>query len=1268
MIEQSNLFCNNVLNKKELKTIIAWAFKNFGSLKAAYLVDELKDIGFQYATKAGISISLEDLKIPPSKTNLVRDALANTVEAEWETIKGEISEVERLQKVINIWNITSETLKERVIKYFQEKDPLNSVYIMAFSGARGNISQVRQLVGMRGLMSDPNGQIIDIPIQSNFREGLSITDYIISSYGARKGLVDTAIKTADSGYLTRRLVDIAQSVVIRELDCRSQRGIKIKEIIEDNDILFSLQERIVGRVLACNIIDPRTKTIIAYKNELITPRLAEKIMKYNNNSIIVRSPLTCECRRSICQKCYGNNLATGNLVELGEPVGIIAAQSIGEPGTQLTMRTFHTGGVFTSDFSRQVRAQCSGYIKFSSTLNTRELRTNYGKDVLVCENQSFIKLITYTNQIKEIKIFPKSIIIVGNNSFVKKNDILFELPPKNKMMQDDASALNDVIAKQSGEIIIEKQNFFNQNKTLNVRKSNIVHNLVWILSGYVTKIPFATKLKIYPLMNISKNQNLTQSKITNKFSGYIKFIKNLNTSKIIRFKLISSLGMCQKQKIILESKDTKITQCKIYLAKFGSIYLNPYPLDKSVLTLGCLKLLKYKTKTGGNFYSTNSQRTEYGSSVFYIPESTYNINFDVTALKVNFGDYVNKKTEIYKNYFIDIAGIIQFDETKPNNREIIIKPGYIIPFPNSLIDILEYDGQIFYPGEIIFDNFEINTASYIEVCSIKNNLFLLLRPVIRYEIPNPENFNNFFPNWFDPHQIELDQVPLNLISEMKIKTENPIYFIKHHFFINFLENYSNIFFEINQATQPDNYGYFKLILGTNIIPEKILPKEMFKEEVRLSLFIQDKQFVEQETLLASFDVIIPFATTVLGIKKQIKNKQKKILLTTEQDYKVIFIEDTDFQLKNNQLIKLGKKIGTNFFNKESRLIEQISGNKITFRISHPYLFSKGAQLRIESGDLIKLKDVLGQLVYERLITGDIVQGLPRVEEILEARHPKVEAKVAPYPGIITKVIEHQVNTLIWIKHKGSRFDQLINIEGSPNSIQGSPNLLIRKFDFVNVCQCLTEGTLNPHTILDVYFQYYCSIKILSMYQASYYSFKKVQFFLLNSVQAVYYSQGVFIADKHLEIIIKQMTNRIEIIYPGDTNFLSGDLLELEQVRYINACLSKKRKIYFKPILLGITKSALKAEGFLSAASFQYTTRVLTQASIEGRVDWITGLKENVIVGKLIPCGTGFYSNNDFSYLKVKMPTLNNNHNSNIKNDDQTKHHKLRSAIKFRYRI
>ena len=376
--KQPNIFYNEVINKKKLQSLMSLTFHNYGIIKSSIIADNVKNLTFHYATVSGISLSIEDLRVPFRKRILIGLTNDEVENAEQNYTSGSTTIVERFQKVIDIWNNANNTLKDEVLTYFRESDPLNPLYIMAFSGARGNISQVRQLVGMRGLMADPQGQIIDLPIKSNFREGLKVTEYIISSYGARKGLVDTALRTADSGYLTRRLVDVAQDIIIRDEDCLQYGSLSLTEVLDTYKTDIPLENRLIGRLLAQPVHLPSDNLTLPTNTEL-DAKIVQKILKSKLTNFEVRSPLTCNALRSVCRRCYGWHLSYSKLIDLGEAVGILAAQSIGEPGTQLTMRTFHTGGVFSGDLTKQIRAPFAGTVKYSLKSKTSLVRTIHGE-------------------------------------------------------------------------------------------------------------------------------------------------------------------------------------------------------------------------------------------------------------------------------------------------------------------------------------------------------------------------------------------------------------------------------------------------------------------------------------------------------------------------------------------------------------------------------------------------------------------------------------------------------------------------------------------------------------------------------------------------------------------------------------------------------------------------------------------------------------------------------------------------------------------------
>ncbi|TKD67174.1 DNA-directed RNA polymerase subunit beta' [Pseudalkalibacillus hwajinpoensis] len=332
-----------------LGKIIAEVFKRFKVTETSRMLDRMKDLGFKYSTKAGITVGVADVVVLAEKQEIVQEAEEKVEKVLKQFRRGLITDDERYDRVIAIWSSAKDRIQEKLMTRLEKDNP---IFMMSDSGARGNASNFTQLAGMRGLMANPSGQIIELPIKSSFREGLTVLEYFISTHGARKGLADTALKTADSGYLTRRLVDVAQDVIVREDDCGTDRGLEVSAIKNGNELIEGLYDRLVGRVAFKKVRHPETKEVLVDKNNLITEDIATDIVEAGIENVYIRSAFTCSTSHGVCKKCYGRNLATGTRVEVGEAVGIIAAQSIGEPGTQLTMRTFHTGGVAGDDITQ----------------------------------------------------------------------------------------------------------------------------------------------------------------------------------------------------------------------------------------------------------------------------------------------------------------------------------------------------------------------------------------------------------------------------------------------------------------------------------------------------------------------------------------------------------------------------------------------------------------------------------------------------------------------------------------------------------------------------------------------------------------------------------------------------------------------------------------------------------------------------------------------------------------------------------------------------
>ncbi len=1217
-------FTNKIVDKKELKRLMAWAFSNYGTGRASYMADKLKELGFHYATKAGISISVEDLRVPPTKRELLSKTNEEIKLTEQRYNRGEITAVERFQKVIDTWNNSSEALKDEVIKYFKETDPLNPVYIMAFSGARGNISQVRQLVGMRGLMSDPHGQIIDLPIKSNFREGLTVTEYVISCYGARKGLVDTALRTADSGYLTRRLVDVAQDIIIREVDCGTVRGIVLRDMGDKNKILIPLENRLLGRVLFETVYIPDTGDIIAHINQDIDSIVSKQIVRAGIKSLFVRSPLTCESSRSVCQFCYGWSLAHGSLVDLGEAVGIIAAQSIGEPGTQLTMRTFHTGGVFTGELAEQIRCPVDGVIRLPKSTKARLTRTRHGEEALILEESIKLDIYSYNTIRSKIEFKQGTILFVSDNEQLRKNQIVGEISARGNLITERVT--KDLSSTLSGEVYfsnlsIEEKTDRQGNKTL----TSTDGGLLWILAGDVYNLPLNSEVMVSTNQYVTKDNVLATTEIISDYGGTVRLSISKDEIHII------TASTAIDNAILIKSKDHLTNESPYFLQlEDGTKFLmHCSPGNKISNSQVIAELIdeSYNTFTGGflkysNIDGCKTAKNKRGYEVindltiYWIPEETYEINKDTSVLMVNHGQTIQIKQELLKDLHSKTSGIVFVVEDSGIVKEITIKPGYLhnIKFNNDLT----FETRIYEPGETITEDLIIDETCFVELVNIDGINSFFIRPVFKYPISQKHSsIQQTITN--DTHtNLYVETVQRILYKDgEKIKSSSPVNLLKTYLILNVVSELPHLSADIEFTTvSGKDYCQLKLIILESLYIRKDTFGEIYKDFTVSKFTVQDGEKITAGTVVAQTQL---FCKTNGEVKHICTNNKatRSILILTESNQKTIDISHKTPQVSEGDLVRYGDQIAEGVTATDSGEIIKLNTSHIIIRSGKPYLISSGAILQVNNSDLVQNGDTLAILVFERSKTGDIVQGLPRIEEILEARKPKEPCKLSQKPGRL-KLYQNsdEINILKITEGNGS-----IN-EYALNSIQ---KFIVSNGDYISIAEPLTEGSPNPHEMLIIFFTFYKNL--VSLYDAAKLSLQKVQSYLVNEVQNVYQSQNVDISDKHIEVIVRQMTSKVRVEDGGDTTLLPGELVELQQIENINDAmlLTKGLPATYSPILLGITKSSLNTDSFISAASFQETTRVLTEAAIEGKADWLRGLKENVIIGRLIPAGTGFNS-------------------------------------------
>lgn len=1227
-------FTNKIIDKKELKKLMSWAFSNYGTGRASYLADRLKDLGFYYATKAGLSLSVEDLRVPPTKRELLKQTNEEINLTQQKYERGEITTVERFQKVIDTWNNASEELKNEVVKYFKETDPLNTIYIMAFSGARGNISQVRQLVGMRGLMADPQGQIIDLPIKSNFREGLTVTEYIISSYGARKGLVDTALRTADSGYLTRRLVDVAQDIIIREIDCDTNRGILLKDMISNNQVLISLQNRLLGRVLFETLYSPDNSNVIAHINQDLDHNTANFIVKSGIKSVVVRSPLTCESSRSVCQFCYGWNLAHGALVDLGEAVGIIAAQSIGEPGTQLTMRTFHTGGVFTGELAEQIKAPFDGVLRIPKYFRTRLIRTRHGEEACVLEESYKLDLYDQSYSKYKIEFKQGTILFLNDHEQFKKHQVIGELSTKGNVITERVT--KDLNTENSGEVCfsnldVEEKVDRQGNVILNTSKGGCL----WILSGEVYNLPSYAEIEVKEKEYIKKNDVLATIKVVSDYGGIVRLSQSNNPSNIDDLQIVTSAVLIENASLIYNNSSTKKSDhpCSLILNDGTQFNMLCSPGNKIVNSQIIAELVdsNYHTNTGGiikydGFEINKKSRNKKGyeiignGKILWIPEETHEINKDISLLLIKESQFIEKNTEIVKEVFSNIEGYVQIIQENEIVKEVVIKPGKLEFFDNNV------DKSDFYPKVIKKDDpelkkYNIKTTVFIEEFKNNGEIKLLIRPVEEFKInSNKINLSNQHISG-DNTIIKIEPTKRILFKDgEKIKSKKGVDLIKTYLIMSIDSGQPHISADVEFITCNNNQKLQLTILETLQIKH-----DNFGETNNVScttnLSVKENELIKSGSVVAETHILSNSNSFIQSIN-QTNQSTLKILALRKNDEISININGETPQVSEGDFIKSGDQIAKNITAKTSGQIVDINKNTIRIRSGNPYLVSSNAILQVKDKTLVERGDTLAILVFERYKTGDIVQGLPRIEEILEARKPKEPCKLSQKPGKINISYDSENNKYISIMSaNGEKIDYIIS-DLKKTIISNGDNILL--------ADPITDGAPNPHEMLSLFFNFYK--ERMSLYQSAKLALQKVQNYLVNEVQNVYQSQNVDIADKHIEVIVRQMTSKVKVEDGGDTTLLPGELVELQQIENINEAmtLTKGLPACYSPVLLGITKSSLNTDSFISAASFQETTRVLTEAAIEGKADWLRGLKENVIIGRLIPAGTGFNSYNDFS--------------------------------------
>lgn len=1187
-------FINETVDKKKLGKLLSAVFEKYGTARTAELANSLKDLGFQFATKAGVTISIDDLDVPEAKKGLISSAEKEIEAAQRRYERGEITEVERYNKVIDTWSATTDQLTKEVVDNF---DRLNPVYMMAFSGARGNISQVRQLVGMRGLMADSQGQIIDLPIKANFREGLNVTEYIISSYGARKGLVDTALKTADSGYLTRRLVDVAQDVIVRDLDCGTIRGIDMRPIKEGEKEIVTLQDRITGRSLSLDLVDLDTGEVTIKGGEFVTIAMAAKQVNVLKKHVFVkvRSPLTCESQYGVCQKCYGFSMTSKRSVDVGEAIGIIAAQSIGEPGTQLTMRTFHTGGAVAGGSSRvQVKSPLNGTLSFK--IQSKSVRTAYGDIVEQTTRDGSVK---FSNEKKEesITIPIGGLLMVPNGSEVTAGQVVAEYDPPGQKKNLTERASKDITADISGRVSFQGfQADEKRDRQGNISRTANRAGIIWVLEGDVYNLPSGAHVVVKDGQDVNANDVLAEIQIVTEHGGEVRFGPELETEVVKNGKKnVTRLVKGKEMNIVIASVGAG--NAKLEGAKQGytwrvNKHKEAYMLkiaEGEIVENG--KIIAELVEDGTNVVTTGGEIIYDGveiddrrvvtkpGRVLFVPEEVHYISKDSSLKMSETGELVTAGQEVVKDVFAHMDGVVEIVADNDIIHEVIIRPGDLHSI-NDPTDVKVPEATIVDPGTEILEGLKYKDRKIVNVIEREDGTMqLLIRPVEEYLIePRETKFK---------HRATDEKISLRSVTQLLFRDREKVRNLQGAQLTR-----TSLVLQM-QGQLMTLKGLVEITDDLNIVvQENILLRREHDINVTL-LAVEHGDIVDAKGAVATTQVLTKSAARV----QLSKTDERRILLITEEQ-QVPHKTKGAAIAKEGDLVKQGDALSKQSTSTTSGQVVKIDGSDYYVRKGRPYLISGNTQLQSEDGALVQRGDLLATLVYERQKTGDIVQGLPRVEELLEARKPKENAILAERAGRAKIVTEDDMHRLYAI-YQDAGEEEII--------IPAGLNIVVEDGEEITVGKALTDGPPNPHDI----------VRLLGI-EAS-------QKYLVDEVQSVYRSQGVEIADKHIEVIVRQMTRKVRVDEPGDTILLPGELMERYSLDVENERCRQLgiREATFTPVLLGITKASLNTESFISAASFQETTRILTEAAVEGKKDWLRGLKENVIIGRLIPAGTGF---------------------------------------------
>nr|YP_010158414.1 RNA polymerase beta'' subunit [Kadsura heteroclita]QRG30506.1 RNA polymerase beta'' subunit [Kadsura heteroclita] len=1322
MAERANLvFHNKVIDGTAMKRLISRLIDHFGMAYTSHILDQVKALGFQKATATSISLGIDDLLTISSKGWLVQDAEQQSMILEKHHRYGNVHVVEKLRQSIEIWYATSEYLRQEMNPNFRMTDPSNPVHIMSFSGARGNASQVHQLVGMRGLMSDPQGQMIDLPIQSNLREGLSLTEYIISCYGARKGVVDTAVRTSDAGYLTRRLVEVVQHVVVRRTDCGTIRGISLS--IRNGMTGRILIQTLIGRVLADDVY--MGLRCVAARNQDIGIGLVNRFITSRAQPIYIRTPFTCRSTSWICRLCYGRSSTHGDLVELGEAVGIIAGQSIGEPGTQLTLRTFHTGGVFTGGTAEHVRAPSNGKIKFNEDL-VHPTRTRHGHPAFLCYIDLYVT-IESQDILHNVNIPPKSFLLVQNDQYVESEQVIAEIRASTSTFSFKEKVRKHIYSDSEGEIhwstdVYHAPEYTHGNVHLLPKTTHL-----WILSGGPgprrrSIVPFSLhkdqdqmnlqslSVEQRSISNLSVNNDLVRHKLFDSdpsgkrrerifgYSGPDRILSNghwdfrypailHDNSNLLakrrrnrfiiafqhaqeREKELSSRsgieiqipinGILRRNSILAYFDDPRYRRSSSGITKYGTIEVDSIVKKDDLIEYRGAKELRPKYQMKVNRF-------------FFIPEEVH-ILPGSSPIMVRNNSIIGVDTRITLNTRSRIGGLVRV-ERKKKGIELKIFSGDI-HFPGETDKISRHSGILIPPEtrkKISKESKSKQLKNWIyvqRITPLKKKYFVSVRPVVIYEIADGIHLATLFPQ--DPLQ-ERDNVQLRVVNYFLYGNGKPIRGISHKS-IQLVRTCLVLNWDQDQTGSIEEVSASFVEVRANDLIRDFIRMDLVKSPISytgkrndttgsglIPVNGSDRPNINPFCSKARIQSLSQHQGTVRTFLNRNKEGESFLVLSSSNcsrigPFNVLkYNTVTKESIKEDPMIPIRNSLGpfgtvpkiANFYSSYQLITHNeillkkyllLDNPKQTFEalkyyfmdangiISNPDPCSNIILNPFDSNWYFPHQDYcaetrtiisLGQFICENVC---ISKHGPRIKSgqvlivhvdslVIRSAKPHLATPGATVHGHYGEIL-YEGETLVTFIYEKSRSGDIT--QGLPKVEQV---LEVRSIDSISMnLEKRFEGWGEHMTgILGISWGFLIGAEL---------TIAQSRFSLVNKIQRVYRSQGVQIHNRHIEIIVRQITSKVLVSEDGMSNVFSpGELIGLLRAKRTGRVLEEA--ISYRAVLLGITRAALNTQSFISEASFQETTRVLAKAALRGRIDWLKGLKENVVLGGMIPVGTGF---------------------------------------------